>query len=69
MSKAGNARLRIFDFILKAMGSHSMGEKDLRSRRTEVVGGGLEEARQAASNLGKILEYGLSSTSWALKDV
>lgn len=34
MNKAWNARLRIFDFILKAMGSHRVGEQDLRSRRT-----------------------------------
>lgn len=63
-----NARLRTFDFILKAVGNCRMGERCLKRGGTQVIGDGLEKARQDASNLRKILAYGVSHISWALKD-
>lgn len=46
-----------------------MGEQCLRGGGTQVTGGGLEKARQDTGNLRKILEYGVSLISWALKYV
>lgn len=70
LQKALNTRLRIFDFILRSMGSHRVEEQYLR-RGVPSSGnrGGLEEASQAASILGKIPGYGLSSPRWALQGV
>lgn len=60
-----------FDFILKPMGSQPQGGRAVlrRGGHRQVIGDGLEEASQAASILGEILECGLSRSRWALQGV